>query len=195
VLFAKRFFDAYDLHSNNHIPTQSWDITFKAAAERKLLIMHHLLLGINAHINLDLGIVAVETMSGKPLGAIKKDYDKINDILAEMVEGMATNISSVSLMFGLVRLLANKKEEMLLSFSIRVAREGAWEFAQRYHRSTDRDATLHLRDDKIALLARKLSEPGWRMRRIIDIVRLGEFYSVQKVMERLDEIADETTKL
>jgi hypothetical protein len=190
VLFAKRFFDAYDLHRNNHIPTQSWDVTFKAATERKLLIMHHLLLGINAHINLDLGIVAVETMNGKPLDTIKKDYDKINDILAEMVEGMATNISSVSPIFGLVRRLANKREELLLNFSIRVARGGAWEFAQRYHRSTDREAAIHLRDEKIALLARKLSEPGWRMRRIIDIVGLGEFYSVQHVMKQLDVIAE-----
>lgn len=190
VLFAKRFFNAYDLYRNNHIPTQSWDVTFKAAKERKLLIMHHLLLGINAHINLDLGIVAVETMNGKPLAGIKKDYDLINDFLTEMVGGMATNISSVSPIFGLVRRLAYKKDEMLLSFSIRVAREGAWEFANRYHRSTDRDAAIHLRDEKIALLARKLSEPGWRMRRIIDIVGLGEFYSVKSVMERLDVIAE-----
>jgi hypothetical protein len=194
VLFAKRFFDAWDFYHNNHIPTQSWDVTFKAAEENRLLIMHHLMLGINAHINLDLGIVAVETMNGKPLAGIKKDYDIINNILAEMVGGMATNISSVSPIFGLVRRLANKREEMFLSFSIRVAREGAWEFAQRYHRSTDREAAIHLRDEKIALLARKLSEPGWRMRRIIDIVGLGEFYSVQKVMERLDEIAAEPLK-
>src|SRR5690606_26555708 len=56
VLFANRYIDAYESLDNNKPITQSWKIAFGAAKTGKLLIMQHLLLGINAHINLDLGI-------------------------------------------------------------------------------------------------------------------------------------------
>ncbi|MBE0663419.1 MAG: hypothetical protein IH597_13245 [Bacteroidales bacterium] len=195
ILFAKRFLDAYDLYNNKQIPTQCWHVAFKAAEESRLLVMHHLLLGINAHINLDLGIAAVETMQGKPLAGIENDFNKINAILAEMVEGVKTNISGISLIFGLALLLANKKDEILVSFSINIARQGAWDFASRYAIDTDRESALKQRDVAIAKIAQRLGYPGWRMRRIIDIVRLGEFQSVAEVIELLDVLTAKTSKL
>jgi len=190
ILFAKRFIDAYDLYNNKQIPTQCWHVAFKAAEESRLLVMHHLLLGINAHINLDLGIAAVETMQGRALAGIENDFNRINAILAGMVEGVKKNISGISLIFGLALLLADKKDEILVSFSINIARQGAWDFASRYEISTYRDLALKLRDAAIAKIAQRLVNPGWRMRRIIDIVRLGEFYSVRNVIERLDKAAE-----
>ena len=46
------------------------------------VILQHLLLGINAHINLDLGIAAVETSPGNQLAPLKNDFDMINKLLA-----------------------------------------------------------------------------------------------------------------
>lgn len=189
IIFAKRFFDAWDLYKSGEVPTLSWLVAFKAAEENKLLILHHLLLGINAHINLDLGIAAVETMEGKPLAGLKNDFDKINEILASMVEGVKNNISRVSKIFGFAIRLAKQKDEMLVNFSISVARKGAWEFALRYASASDRSLTLHLRDESIAEIAGKLANPGWRMRRIINLIRLGEYHSVPYVMKELETIS------
>ena len=62
VLFANRYIEAYERLSANKPFTQSWKKAFDAAKKGNLLIMQHLLLGINAHINLDLGIAVVETV-------------------------------------------------------------------------------------------------------------------------------------
>lgn len=188
ILFAKRYFDALELNKKGEVPSLSWLTAFRAAEENRLLIMHHLLLGINAHINLDLGIAAVETMNGKPLKGLKNDFDKINNILASMVEGVKNNLSRVSKIFGIAIRLANKKDEMLVNFSIQVARKGAWDFALRYEASTDRSLSLHLRDESVDGIAQRLASPGWHMRRIIGLIRLGEYHSVPKVMELLENI-------
>jgi hypothetical protein len=188
VLFAKRFFEAYDIYKSNLIPSQSWMHAFRAAEGNHLLILHHLLLGINAHINLDLGIAAAQTMKNKPLAAIKNDFDKINDILAELVDGVKSNILRVSKIFGVFIRLANKKDEMLVNFSINIARKGAWEFAQRYASGSDRKHLEHLRDANVAKIAAKLAYPGKRMSLLISIIRLGEYLPVQKVMDELDKM-------
>mgnify|MGYP001070305221 FL=1 len=62
VIFANRYIDAYNAFKSNQTPTQSWSIAFIASQNTNLLILQHLLLGINAHINLDLGIAAAQAV-------------------------------------------------------------------------------------------------------------------------------------
>jgi hypothetical protein len=58
VIFARRYFDALDTWQAGGIPTESWRIAFEATKEDRIAVMQHLLLGMNAHINLDLCIAA-----------------------------------------------------------------------------------------------------------------------------------------
>lgn len=60
-LFAQRFFDAFDSYHGGEPVTKSWVVAFDASGANEYLVMQHMLLGINAHINLDLGISAAET--------------------------------------------------------------------------------------------------------------------------------------
>src|SRR5690348_5441768 len=54
VLFANRYLQALDNWRNSQTLADSWRIAFEATQKSFLLILQHLLLGINAHINLDL---------------------------------------------------------------------------------------------------------------------------------------------
>jgi len=56
VAFAERYLDAWENYKNNRKCTNSWYIAFEAAKNKKLLILQHIFLGMNAHINLDLGL-------------------------------------------------------------------------------------------------------------------------------------------
>ena len=47
--------------------------------------MQHLLMGMNAHINLDLGIAASEVAGGNSIHDLKSDFMKVNDILAGLL--------------------------------------------------------------------------------------------------------------
>ena len=58
TLFADRYLDAVAARSAGRPATASWELTFAAAQRWRPLVLQHLLVGINAHINLDLGIAA-----------------------------------------------------------------------------------------------------------------------------------------
>lgn len=192
TIFAQRFFDAFDAYYNNndHEITQSWNCAFDAAEKSRYVIMQHLLMGINAHINLDLGIAAAETMKGRDLNDIQNDYNKINAILGSLVESVKSNISGVSLFFGPLIRLVNRRDEMLINFSIVTARDGAWRFAHRYSQAGDKALAIKNRDAKIAELGSCLTDTGPRLSFLIKIIRWGEFRSLPSTMDRLAGIVE-----
>lgn len=189
VLFAKRFIEAYELWRGGQKPTQSWFLAFEASKKSSHLVLQHLFLGINAHINLDLGISASETMAGKNITGVQSDFNKINAVLAELVDGVKANISTVSPVFGWLMPLAKGRDEMLLNFSIQLARNGAWKFAGEYHLAADKKLILKDRDKNISALANKLINPGKFLAAITRIVGLAEWKSVSKTMDQLDVLA------
>ncbi len=188
VLFAKRFIDAYELWKAGQKPTESWRLAFEASKNSGHLVLQHLFLGINAHINLDLGIAASETMAGKDINGIKGDFDKINSVLAELVDGVKANIGVISPIFGLVIPLAKGKDELLLNFSIQLARDGAWKYAGEYHSDSDKEFQIQDRDKNISILAKKLINPGKLLGFLIKIVAFAEWKSVSETMDQLDQV-------
>jgi hypothetical protein len=191
VLFAKRFIDAYQLWKSGQKPTESWKLAFEASKKSNLLVLQHLFLGINAHINLDLGIAVSETMHGGNLKDIQPDFNRINSILSELVDGVKDNISMVSPIFGWLIPLVKGKDEMLLNFSILIARDGAWKYAGEYHLDPDKNFQVTDRDENISALAQKLIKPGRFLGFLIKIIGIAEWKSVSKTMNQLDRI---TTK-
>lgn len=188
VLFAKRFIDAYELWKAGKKPTESWRLAFEASKNSGHLVLQHLFLGINAHINLDLGIAASETMTGKDLAGIKGDFDKINSVLAELVDEVKANISTVSPIFGLVIPLAKGRDELLLNFSIQLARDGAWKYAREYHADSNKDFQVKDRDANISKLAQKLIYPGKFLAFLVKLVGFAEWKSVSRTMDQLDQL-------
>ena len=88
--FARRYTDAYWAHAGGRPTTQSWGVAFDAAAASEHLVLQHLALGMNAHINLDLGVVAVEAApSVGSLDALRGDFMAINEVLADPAPGAA----------------------------------------------------------------------------------------------------------
>ena len=187
TLFAQRFFDAFDAYYNSSGKpvTTSWQHAFDSANSPDYIVMQHMLLGINAHINLDLGIAAAETMEGEDLELIHDDYDHINAILASLVDDVTSNMSRISLFFGPLIRLAGNADDMLVKFSIIAARDGAWEFALKYTAARDKELAIRERDKKISNLAGRLTSSGPLLSFILKIIRWGEFRPLQTNMNRL----------
>lgn len=190
VLFAQRFIDAYDQWMIGKSPSQSWFLAFEGSKSSSHLVLQHLFLGINAHINLDLGISAAETMADKTIAGIEGDFNKINEVLAELVDGVKSNISTVSPIFGWLMPLAKGRDEVLLNFSIQLARNGAWKFAGEYHSANDKKLIIDDRDSRISILADRLINPGKLLTVITKIVGFAEWKSVSRTMDQLDVITE-----
>src|ERR1700742_4818022 len=75
VTFANRYLTALEQWKKGQPVTASWKIAFETTRSRQALVLQHLLLGINAHINLDLGIAAVETMQSGQIEDIHNDFN------------------------------------------------------------------------------------------------------------------------
>lgn len=192
TLFAQRFFDAFDAYYNHDSGpvTQSWKHAFDSAESSDYIILQHMLLGINAHINLDLGIAAAETMRGEDLERIHDDYDRINAILASLVDEVTSNLSRVSLFFGPMIKLAQGRDEMLVNFSIIIARDGAWDFAHTYRDAQNKELAIRERDEKIAGIARRMTNTGPLLSFVLSVIRRGEFRSIQTNIDRLTGIVN-----
>ncbi len=188
VTFANRYLKAYTQFQNGEQPSECWLVAFQAADWYWPIVLQQLLLGINAHINLDLGIAAAEIAPGDKIEGLKSDFYKINDILSSMVEGVQADINKISPVIGLLDSVAGKLDERLVDFTIEIARNGAWDFAKEYAVADAKEQIILIekRDASIAWLGRDLRKPGFILDLIAKFIRLFETSSVTKVIKVLE---------
>ena len=96
VMFANRYLDAYCKWQKGQLPTNSWVVAFEQAERSSVLVLQQLLLGMNAHINLDLGIAAADLCGDKPIAILKSDFDAINLIIASLTNQVLNELGQVS---------------------------------------------------------------------------------------------------
>ena len=99
VLFANFYIRAYHDFRAGKPVSRCWKVSFEAARD-PLAIVQHIMLGMNAHINLDLAIAAALTMDGEPIEDLANDFRKVNEILSGLTNEMQEQLARVSpLMF------------------------------------------------------------------------------------------------
>lgn len=79
------------------------------------IIVQHLLLGVNAHLSLDLAI-----------HALRRDFLLINDIPARVVSTVQDSVGAMSPLMSLLDQVGGRTDEQSLDFSARQSREEAW---------------------------------------------------------------------
>ena len=179
VLFANRYIEAYFNQQQNKSISKSWKVALEASNSKKYIVLQHLLLGINAHINLDLGIATIQTIEQDTLENIKKDFYTINEILSNLTEEAKQNMGAVSPVFRWLMPLAKKWEDKIIQFSITTARDGAWEFAKQLEANQENHTKLiSERDVSIAKLGYALIQPVTSLQWILNTIRFWEYKSV-----------------
>lgn len=161
VVFAKRYIEAYYQHREGKSTTKSWEQAFEMTNEYRFIVLQHLLAGMNAHINLDLGIAAATVMEGKPIEDLHDDFNKINEILSSLVEEVEHDLSQIWPKLKKILKWFRRVDNFLIDFSMTLARDGAWRFAVRLSRQTSFANSIHERDRKVANMAEIVTNPGW----------------------------------
>ena len=131
VAFANRYLDALERYRRGEEPGKCWRTTFRAAESWHPIVLQHLLLGINAHINLDLGVAAAQISPGGQLAGLRRDFDSINDILGAMLDDVQDRLGLVSRWMSMLDRAGGRTDEEILNFSIDRARQAAWRVAER----------------------------------------------------------------
>ena len=187
VVFATRYLDALKAFEAGEKPTESWQVAFDASGKWRYLILQQLLVGINAHINLDLGIAAATIAPGDKLPALRTDFDRINEILFSLVKEVEDEIGEVSPWLGWLARFGGKLGDELIRFSLGIARRGAWRLARRLAPWPQEDwgPEIGLRDEGTARVGRDILSPGPVLGFGVWLIRLRESNDVRHIIQVL----------
>ncbi|MGH7619520.1 MAG: DUF5995 family protein [Gemmatimonadaceae bacterium] len=188
VVFANRYLEAFDAHRAGGIPTQAWRVAFAAGTSRRAVIMQHLLLGMNAHINLDLAIAASQVCPGAAITGLERDFNEINTVLATLETGVEREVCTLSPWIDRLDHIDPKAGRVVANFSIDRARACSWEAAQRLAQLSGdaRSEAIAAMDGNIALLAHLIARPvGVAINLNLILVRVRETWDARKVISVL----------
>ena len=126
VIFANRYLDAFDRHRKGLPTTHSWNYSFGVADQWWPIVLQHLLLGMNAHINLDLGIAAAQTVKASQLHELHDDFNRINKVLADLVGEVQGELAQIWRTLRFFNRYLGDVQNALINFSMDKARDEAW---------------------------------------------------------------------
>ncbi len=187
IIFAKRYIDAYECWKIDQPVTQSWEKAFSLAERINPIVLQHLLMGMNAHINLDLGIAAAEISNGSNISDLHHDFNKINEILSSQVTDVQNKLVSIWPMLGKTLEKTGVVDDLIVNFSMELARDGAWKFATELVKLTgsEKNVSIQNRDGKIAEKSKIITDPGLGAKIVLSIIRIGERGTVAEKIKKL----------
>ncbi|MGH2648290.1 MAG: DUF5995 family protein, partial [Ginsengibacter sp.] len=106
-----------------------------------------------------------------------------------MTDNVEECLTKINPLMRLLNLNIYKYDEMLVQFSITIARDGAWGFAQQLSgkADSDYDNCIRTRDISIQQLGNNIANPrGFLLRLVVKIIRLFEKKNVAKVIKLLE---------
>ncbi len=188
VVFAERFLNAINQYWSHDQPSKSWLIAFDTSKAKSPIILQHLLMGMNAHINLDLAIATAQVAPGYLLPAIEGDFQKIMDLLSSMIDEVQERIELVSPAIKLIDKFGGRTDEKIAGFVIKKARDLSWSTAEKLAIETPTEFALSyaLHDDVVSLVGKYIANPGLFLTIGIWLVRIRESKDVVKVIKALE---------
>ncbi len=191
VAFARRYFEAFDAWQTGGAPTEAWKIAFEATQNKQISVMQHLLLGMNAHINLDLCIAAASIRQRDAIFGLRDDFMRINQIIESLTNQTQSQLAKIWLPFTWLDQLFRSEDEGWIGFSISAARGASWKAAQVLAFAPDRASEQIIianLDKQVAFFAQKVQAPGFWLRCLLRFMRRSEEGAVREKIEVLEKI-------
>jgi len=136
--FAEYYFEAVELYDRGHADTPAvWQQVHDAAQKKRLHVLQHLLLGINAHINYDLPLALYDglhtewpTLEEMGRQTRQTDHEMVNLIIAETIDSVQDSvIEPRSPLMAVMDRVMGRMDEWLLSQLISGWRTEVWRVA------------------------------------------------------------------
>jgi hypothetical protein len=190
VTFANRYLAALDGFRNGTPLSKCWLISFQMAAKWPPIILQHLLSGMNAHINFDLGIAAQAVAPGAELASLEHDFNQINNILGAMVAKVRSDVEEVSPWIKLLDSIEPAAENQFINFSLDKARASAWLVANIVNSTPPAELArkLSILDDGVAVLGLLVGTPReWLVSLGLHVIRLRESNDIPHIIDVLSQ--------
>lgn len=191
TVFANRYFAAVAADRSNEEPPRSWKVAFDTEGRSDAMILQHVLLGINAHINFDLPIATTAVATAADLPSLKSDFFGINQIISGLLDPVQNVLGEFSPLLGILDHVGGRTDESIATFSVVTAREEAWHEATRL--ATENEAqqarSIISLDRRVALLAQRILVPGGLLGQAMELIARLESDNVVAVTDALLNLA------
>jgi hypothetical protein len=190
VTFANRYLTALDSFKLGEPLSKCWSVCFQLAQVWRPVILQHLLIGMNAHINFDLGIAAQAVAPGAELDSLKNDFNIINGVLGGMIVKVRSNVEEVSPWIKFLDRIDPSGEDTLIDFSLNKARASSWLVANMVNSTPPEHLLRKLKilDDGVAILGSLIANPrGWLFTAGLWVIRVRESNDVPHVIDVLSQ--------
>ncbi len=187
VIFANRYIKAYYQYQAKETTSRSWEAAFVEADNYWIIVLQHLLLGMNAHINLDLGIAAAQVSPKDEIHSLQNDFNTINIILSSLVADVEKDLTEVWPILKWILEKTKSIDTFLIDFSMQKAREGAWKYALELAplEGNKAEESIRIRDVKVAQKAKLITNLGGIPVFLFKIMRLFEVGTVDQKIKDL----------
>ncbi|MCY3411955.1 MAG: hypothetical protein INQ03_10030 [Candidatus Heimdallarchaeota archaeon] len=189
VIFAEHYLSAFETYMRGDEPAAVWKLAFDKADDPKLVVLQHLLLGMNAHINLDLAVTVSNFHTKETIQGFKEDFYRINDVLSSLVDEIQEQIGVIYKPMRYIDFLLGRLDEYIVDKLMGQFRDRAWKLAEELVslHGYDRAAKIQQVDREMAELAEKsIARPLRRLLAPIGfILRKGEQAHIDEIIEKL----------
>ncbi len=189
VIFANRYLQAWEAYTNKKPCTNAWCKAFDATSNNNLIVLQHLLLGINTHINLDLGIAAAQACPGSKIYDLEADFNKINYVISSLMQNVQEDLSEVWPPLKLLTAITNNQQDVVLNFSISAARKASWVNAMALAVIPEENGQSYINtmDNTVVTLANRIINPGFIMSLLLKPVERMEDDNVSNIINKLHD--------
>ena len=196
VTFASRYFAALNAYFHPEqfsSLSECWKVAFNGALLPAPIIVQQMVAGVNAHIDLDLGIAAEAVAPGPLLPTLHHDFNTVNAVLASQVSTVVQEINSLSPVLADIYNVLMNHELDLIADGLVVVRDSAWHFATVLASKPGfLDPTIiSLHDLKVAGLGKLiLNPPGLLLSHLVEVIGAAESRDIVKNIQTLDVVAN-----
>ncbi|MEP7278629.1 MAG: DUF5995 family protein [Bacteroidota bacterium] len=187
IVFASRYLQAWNAFSRQQRCTNAWYTCFEACGNKKLIVLQHLVAGVNAHINLDLGIAAAQVAPDDAIFALEHDFNKINDVIASLTQAIQDSLCAIWFPVRALQSIVNNQQDAVLNFSIVAARRASWAnaLALSHMPAAMQETHINTIDSAVVTIAGRIFNPGLVTEMLLYPVREMENKEVSRNIDLL----------
>lgn len=191
VIFAEYFLLAFDNYMRGENVAQVWKLAFDKAKDPRLTVLQHLLMGMNAHINLDLAVTVSNLATPETLHLLKPDFYLINEVLASLVDLVQDQLGKIYPKLGILDRVLGRVDETIVDKLMGQFRDNAWKTAEELTGLSGnlRVYKIHEIDYKLSKFAEKtIARPlGNWFKPLEYMIRKNEQNRVSEIIEFLHD--------
>lgn len=130
VTFANRYLTTRDQFVAGELRGVCWLQAYGAAQSDQHTVLQQLLIGINPHIMIDLGVAAARTCPGDTLAGLATDFATINSVIYGLMHTVDAEIDALSPTMAWIDHVIGPFKDKAIFDGMEAGRKSSWGFAQ-----------------------------------------------------------------